>query len=152
MGVKPIPEGYHSVTPYLILKNASQAINFYQQAFNAKELMRIAAEGKVGHAEIMIGNSPIMLADETPDMGYPSPQTLGGTSVSMVIYVEDVDHIFQQALTAGAKELRPVKDQFYGDRMGTLIDPFGHIWSIATHKEDLTSEEIMQRAQTAMQG
>src|SRR5262245_2117067 len=146
MPVKPIPEGYHTVTPYLICKGAAQAIDFYKKAFGATELFRLAdPSGKIGHAEIKIGDSIIMLADEHPDMGYVGPQTLGGSSVGMMIYVEDVDARFAQAVAAGGKEQRPVKDQFYGDRTGTLIDPFGHLWTIGTHKEDLTPEEINRR-------
>src|SRR4051812_47963087 len=121
MAVKPIPEGYHTVTPYLIVNGGAQAIDFYKQAFGATELFRMdGPDGKVGHAEIRIGNSPVMLADEFPDMGFRSPRSLGGAGVSLMIYVEDVDAQFRQAIAAGAKELRPVKDQFYGDRSGTL--------------------------------
>jgi PhnB protein len=147
MAVKPIPEGYHSVTPYLIVSGASDAIEFYKKAFGAIELMRMSAPGeKIGHAEIKIGDSPIMLADEFPEMGYKSPQTLGGSPVSIMIYVEDVDTVFDRAIAAGGKEQRPVKDQFYGDRMGTLEDPFGHVWHVATHTEDVPAEEMEQRA------
>jgi PhnB protein len=151
MGVKPVPDGFYTATPYLIVNGAARALEFYQQAFGATELMRFAApNGKVGHAEIRIGNSPIMLADESPEMGYRGPQSLGGTPVSMVLYVEDVDTQFAQAIAAGAKELRPVQDQFYGDRSGTLEDPFGHVWTVATHKEDLTLEEIYSRMAALM--
>jgi PhnB protein len=151
MAVKPIPEGYYTATPYLIIKDAARAIAFYKQAFAATELMRFAdPSGKIGHAEIKIGNSPIMLADEHPDMGYRSPQSLGGTPVSILLYVADVDAQFRQALAAGAKEMRPVKDQFYGDRSGTLVDPFGHVWTIATHKEDVSLEEVNRRFETFM--
>ena len=144
---KPIPEGYHTATPYLIVSDAAGAISFYKRAFNAEERMRLARpRGKVGHAEIKIGNSPIMLADESPEMGYRAPQSLGGSSVTLLLYVEDVDAQFKQAVSAGAKVLRPVEDQFYGDRSGTLQDPFGHIWTIATHKHDLTFDEIRERA------
>jgi len=149
MAVKPIPEGYHSVTPYLIIKGASDAIEFYKKAFGATELFRFATPGgQIGHAEIKIGDSPIMLADEYPEMGYgyTSPQTVGGSSVSIMIYVEDVDTTFKQAIAAGGKEQRAVKDQFYGDRSGTLEDPFGHIWHVATHKEDVSPEEMERRA------
>jgi len=146
---KPIPEGYHSVTPYLIIKGASEAIDFYKKAFGATELFRMPApEGKIGHAEIKIGDSPIMLADEFPEMGYKSPQTLGGSPVSLMIYVADVDTVFKQAIAAGGKEQRPVKDQFYGDRSGTLEDPFGHVWHVATHKEDVSPEEMERRMKT----
>ena len=147
MAVKSIPEGYHSLTPYLIINGASDAIEFYKKAFGAVELMRMPAPGdKIGHAEIKIGDSPIMLADEFPEMGYKSPTTLGGSPVSLMIYVEDVDTVFKQAIAAGGKEQRPVKDQFYGDRSGTLEDPFGHVWHVATHKEDVSAEEMERRA------
>ncbi len=143
---KPIPEGYHSVTPYLIIKGATEAIDFYKKAFGATELFRMPApEGKIGHAEIKIGDSPIMLADESPEMGYKSPQSLGGSPISIMIYVADVDTVFKQAIAAGGKEQRPVKDQFYGDRSGTLEDPFGHVWHVATHKEDVSPEEMERR-------
>lgn len=147
MAVKPIPDGYHSVTPYLIVSAAADAIDFYKKAFGAVELMRMPAPGgKVGHAEIKIGDSAIMLADEFPEMGYKSPQTLGGSPVSIMIYVADVDAVFSRAIAAGGREQRPVKDQFYGDRSGTLEDPFGHVWHIATHKEDVSAEEMERRA------
>jgi len=143
---KPIPEGYHSVTPYLIIKGATEAIDFYKKAFGATELFRMPAPGgKIGHAEIKIGDSPIMLADESPEMGHKSPQTLGGSPISIMIYVADVDTVFKQAIAAGGKEQRPVKDQFYGDRSGTLEDPFGHVWHVATHKEDVSPEEMERR-------
>lgn len=145
---KPIPEGYHSVTPYLIINGATAALDYYTRAFGAVELFRMPApEGKIGHAEIKIGDSPIMLADEAPEMGYKSPQSLGGSPVSIMIYVEDVDTVFNRAIAAGGKEQRPVKDQFYGDRSGTLEDPFGHVWHVATHKEDVSPEEMERRAQ-----
>jgi PhnB protein len=151
MSVKPVPDGYHTVTPYLIVKGAARALDFYKQAFGATELMRMASpDGRVGHAEIRIGDSPIMLADEHPEMGYRGPEALGGTPVSIALYVEDVDALFRQAIAAGGKELRPVKDQFYGDRSGTLVDPFGHVWTIATHKLDLSPEELHRRAEAAM--
>jgi PhnB protein len=144
--VQPIPSGYHSVTPYLIVRNAAQAIEFYKKAFGAVELMRFPGpDGKLMHAEVKIGDSPVMLADEMPNEGYVGPQTLGNTSVSLMVYVEDVDTLFAQAIAAGAKAKRPVQDQFYGDRTGTLVDPFGHVWSIGTHKEDLSMEEIEKR-------
>lgn len=146
MAVKPIPDGYHTATPYLIVKDAARAIEFYVRAFGATELMRLAdPSGKIGHAEIKIGDSPIMLADEFPDMGTRSPHAYGGTAVSTCLYVEDVDRIFAQAVAAGAAVQRPVVDQFYGDRSGTLVDPFGHVWTIATHKEDVSNEEISRR-------
>lgn len=148
MQVNPIPEGYHTLTPYLIVHDGPQAIDFYKKAFGAMETMRIdAPDGKVGHAELEIGDSRFMLADEFPDMGFRSPQSLGGTGVSMMMYVKDVDNAFRQAISAGATELRPVKDQFYGDRSGTLQDPYGHVWTLSTHIEDLTEEEIRSRSE-----
>ena len=153
MSVKPVPEGYHSVTPYLIIRGATEAIEFYKKAFGATELFRFPApEGKIGHAEIKIGDSPIMLADEHPDMGYKGPQTLNGSPVSIMIYVEDVDTTFNQAVGAGATVKHEVTDKFYGDRMGTVVDPFGHVWHVATHKEDVSVEEMQQRAKAAHGG
>jgi PhnB protein len=147
---KPIPDGYHTATPYLIVKGAAQAIEFYKKAFGATELMRMPQPGgKIGHAEIKIGDSPIMLADESPDVGARSPQSIGGSPVSIMLYVEDVDRIFSQAVAAGAKVKRPVADQFYGDRTGGIEDPFGHLWYIATHKEDVSPEEMRKRAAAA---
>jgi len=148
MAVKPIPEGYHTVTPYLVVRDAASALDFYKKAFAATELMRMdGAGGKVMHAEIKIGDSPLMLADECPEMGARGPQSLGGSAVSMLIYVKDVDARFNLAIAAGGKALRPVQDQFYGDRSGTLVDPFGHVWTIATHKEDVSPEEMHKRAE-----
>jgi PhnB protein len=150
MAVKPIPEGYHSVTPYLYAKGAAHAIEFYKRAFSATERMRILQpDGRVGHAEIHIGDSIIMLADEFPEMDVRSPQSLGGSPVSIHLYVEDADVMFNQAVTAGAKVKRPMADQFYGDRVGGVEDPFGHTWWISTHKEDLSPEEIAKRAAAA---
>jgi PhnB protein len=150
MPVKPIPEGYHSVTPYLIIRGAAKAIEFYQKAFGATELFRFPTpDGKIGHAEIKIGDSPIMLADEYPEMGYNSPQSLSGSPVSLMIYVDDVDSVFNQAVAAGASVKEAVSDKFYGDRIGTLTDPFGHVWHISTHKEDVSIEEMQKRAQAA---
>jgi PhnB protein len=149
--VKAIPEGYHSVTPYLIVKGAAEAIEFYKAALGATELFRMQSPGgQIGHAEIKIGDSQIMLADEHPDMGYVGPQTLGGSPVSLMVYVEDVDAVAARTRAAGAKVLREVQDQFYGDRSGTFQDPFGHVWTISTHKEDLTPEEMDRRAKEAM--
>jgi PhnB protein len=145
MPVKPIPDGYHSVTPYLIVKNAAKALDFYAKAFGAKELFRMPMpDGTVGHAEIEIGNSRIMLADEAPAMGFKSPDVYGGTPVSLMIYVENVNDAYPRALKAGGRELKPLQDQFYGDRSGTLADPFGHVWTIATHVRDVPMEEMKQ--------
>lgn len=153
MAVKPIPEGYHTATPYLIIKGAADAIEFYKQAFGAAELFRFPApDGKIGHAEIKIGDSPIMLADEYPDMGYKGPKSLGGSPVSLMIYVEDVDTVFNRAVNGGATVKEAVSDKFYGDRIGTLVDPFGHIWHVSTHKEDVSLEEMEKRAQAAGAG
>lgn len=144
--VQPIPEGYHSVTPYLVLRGGARALDFYKAAFGATEVMRMPGEeDKVMHAEIKIGDSHVMLADEFPEMGFAGPETHGGTSVSLMLYVEDCDAVFAQALAAGATELRPMADQPYGDRSGTLKDPFGHVWTVGTHKEDLTPDEIAER-------
>ena len=148
MTIKPIPDGYHSVTPYLSIKGATEAIEFYKRAFNATELFRLVApNGQIGHAEIKIGDSAIMLADACEDGAFRNPQSLGGSSVGLHVYVEDVDALFVRAVDAGAKAVRPVQDQFYGDRSGTLEDPFGHVWFLATHKEDLAPEEINRRAE-----
>lgn len=150
MSVKPIPEGYHSVTPYLIVRGAAAAIDYYIKAFGAKELFRFPApDGKIGHAEIKIGDAPIMIADEYPDMGYNGPQSLGGSPVSLMIYVEDVDTVFNRAVESGGTVKEALQDKFYGDRMGTLVDPFGHIWHVATHKEDVSMEEMERRAKAA---
>ncbi len=147
---KPIPEGYHTATPYLIIKNAARAIDFYKKAFGATERMRMAdPTGKVMHAEIQIGDSRIMIADEFPEMGARSPESLGGSPVSIFLYVEDVDALAKQATSAGAKVLMPIQDQFWGDRYGKLTDPFGHLWDIATHKEDVAPEEMHKRAAAA---
>jgi PhnB protein len=151
--IKPIPDGYHTATPYLIITNAAQAIEFYKEAFGATELMRLAApDGKLMHAEIRIGDSPIMLCDECPDWNALSPQTIGGTAVSIMLYVDDVDSVVNRAVATGATVLMPVEDQFWGDRMGTLVDPYGHKWSIATHAEDVSPEEIDKRAKALFAG
>ena len=151
--VKPIPDGYHSVTPYLSIKGAAAALEYYKKAFGAIELFRMdGPDGRIGHAEIKIGDSPIMLADEYPEMEFVSPQTLGGSPVGLMIYVEDVDTVYARALTEGGQEVKPLQDQFYGDRSGTLKDPFGHVWTIATHKEDVSPEEIDRRAAAAHGG
>jgi len=152
MKTKAIPDGYHTATPYLIVNGATQALEFYKKAFGATEMMRFPGPvGKIMHAEIKIGDSPIMLADEAPEMGARSPKTIGGTPVSLLLYVEDVDAWASKAVAAGAKVQRPVQDQFYGDRTGTFEDPFGHVWSIATHKEDVSLEEMKKRAASAFQ-
>jgi PhnB protein len=151
MPVKPIPEGYHSATPYLIVNGAARAIEFYKKAFRATELMRMADPGgKIMHAEIKIGDSPIMLADEVPQMGAKSPEAYGGSPITIMLYVEDVDSTVKQAVAAGAKLTRPVADQFYGDRTGGIKDPFGHEWYVATHKEDVPPEEMKRRSEAAM--
>lgn len=151
MPVKPIPEGYHSVTPYLIVKDAARAIEFYKKAFGARELLRLGGtEGQVGHAEIQIGDSPVMLADEHPGIGALGPQSLGGAAVSLLLYVADADAVVKQAEMAGATVERPVKDQFYGDRSGTVADPFGHKWTIATHREDVSPEEMRRRFEASL--
>ena len=145
--VKPIPEGYHSVTPYLILSGAGEAIAFYKKALGAAEVMRMDdPSGKIHHAEISIGDSRIMLADEYPEIQALSPKTIGGSPVSLHVYVEDVDTMIERAVQAGAKLVQPVADKFYGDRVGGIEDPFGYRWFLATHKEDLSMDEIRRRA------
>ena len=149
MAVAPIPPGYASVTPYLIVRGAKKAIDFYQRAFGAVELFRLDGPGgTIGHAEIRIGDSAVMLADGMD--GFPDPLTLGGAGTSLHLYVPDVDAAFARAIAAGATVRRPVADQFYGDRTGTLTDPFGHVWSLATHVEDVPHEEIHRRFQALM--
>jgi PhnB protein len=143
MSVPFQPAGYHSVTPYLIVRGAAQALAFYAQAFGAVEILRLPMGGLIGHAEIRIGDSVVMLADEMD--GYPGPEAIGGSPVSLMIYTKDVDAMFDRALAAGAKPKRPVADQFYGDRTGVLVDPYGHVWSIATHVEDVPEDEIVRR-------
>ena len=146
MAVNPIPDGYHTITPYLTARNASEAIEFYKSAFNATEVGRLVMpDGGIAHAEVMIGDSKIMISEESEDWGNLSPQALNGSPVNLCIYVEDVDASFAQALAVGATTKTEVEDQFYGDRMGTLTDPYGHIWTIMTHKEDLTFDEMQQR-------
>jgi PhnB protein len=145
--VKPQPDGYHAITVYLIIDGASDAIDFYAKVFGTKERMRMPApDGKIGHAELDLGDSVIMLADEFPDMGIKSPTTLGGSPAFLHIYVDDVDTVFNGAVAAGAKMLQPLEDKFYGDRAGMLEDPYGHIWSVATHIEDVPEEEMEARA------
>jgi PhnB protein len=149
--VKPIPDGYRVVTPYLIVGDGAAAVRFYQQAFGASERMRLTRpDGRIGHAELEIGDSVIMLADEHPEHGALSPHSVGGSPVTLHVYVERVDDVVARATAAGAIVMRPVEDQFYGDRSGSIRDPFGHIWHIATHIEDVSPEEIDRRA-AAMQ-
>jgi PhnB protein len=149
--VKPIPDGYPRVTPYLHVDGANAAIEFYSKVFGATERMRMPAPGgKIGHAELQIGNSVIMLADEFPDMNVRGPKAFGGTPVTVMVYVEDVDQAFDRAIKGGAKEIRPVMDQFYGDRSGEFEDPFGHRWNVATHVEDVPPDEMAKRAATVM--
>jgi len=152
MPAQPIPPGYHTVTPYLVVRGGEQAIDFYTRAFGATELFRMAdPSGKIGHAEIRIGDSHVMLADEFPEMGSVSPQTAGGSAVGLYLYVDNVDALAAQAVAAGAIVERPVKDQFYGDRSGTFRDPFGHRWTIATHIEDVSLADIDVRAKALQQ-
>lgn len=151
MAVPPIPNGYHTVTPYLYIKGAAQAIEYYKKAFGAVETMRMDMPGgKLGHAEIKIGDSAVMLADEQPQMDIAGPETRGGATTSFVIYVKDVDSAYQQALAAGGTEIRAVQNMFYGDRVGVLRDPFGHVWSLATHVEDVPKGELRKRLEDLM--
>jgi PhnB protein len=144
--VQAIPAGYAGVTPYLIVRDATRAIDFYKNAFGATELMRFPAPGgKIAHAELKIGGGVVMLADESPEAGHQSPQALGGTPISLLFYVADVDAQFAKAVAAGGTVTNPLKDQFYGDRSGTLADPFGHVWTLATHTEDLSADEVQRR-------
>lgn len=153
MAVKPIPDGYPQVMPYLSVDGASAAIDFYTMVFGATERMRMGApDGKVGHAELAIGDSVIMLADYFPEVGNRSPQAIGGSPVMIMIYVEDVDAVFAKALEAGATEQRAVEDQFYGDRGGQFVDPFGHLWFVATHVEDVSDEEMARRSEQRATG
>lgn len=145
MAVNPVPDGYHSITPYLCVNGAARAIEFYRDAFGAEEVFRIPMpDGSIGHAEIRIGDTRISLADDNPDGGLLSPQ--GSSPVGLLLYVEDVDALFRRAITAGATVMQPLADQFYGDRMGTLEDPFGHVWFVATHIEDVPEDELEKRA------
>jgi PhnB protein len=150
MAVKPIPDGYTSVTPYLIVNDASKALDYYKMAFGANELMRFDGPGgKIVHAEFQIGNSRLMIADEMPEMGHRSPQSIGGSGTGLMLYVDDVDSTFERAITGGATVMKKVENQFYGDRSGSLTDPFGHIWTIATHVEDVSEEEMQKRMEAA---
>ena len=151
--VKPIPDDFPRVTPYLSVDGAAKAIDFYSTVFDAKERMRMdGPPGKIVHAEIQLGDSVIMLADVFPDMGGKSPKDIGGSPVTIMVYVDDVDAAFKRAIKGGAKEVRPVEDQFYGDRSGTFEDPFGHIWNVATHIEDVSEEEMAKRMAQQGQG
>ena len=146
MAVKPIPDGYHSVTPYLIVDGGARALDFYAKALGAKEFVRMPApDGRIGHAEMRVGDSVIMLADENPEMHALGPKSVGGTPVSLMVYVDDVDKVFARAVAAGATVERPVANQFYGDRTGGIVDPFGHRWYLATHVEDVSPEEMKRR-------
>lgn len=150
MAVQTKPAGYHSVTPYLIVDNATKALEFYQKALNAEELFRLPIPGdkgtqKIGHAEIRIGDSQLMLSDENPEMDALSPKRLGGTPAGFMIYVDDVDKAFEQAVKAGGKPVQPVENQFWGDRTGTIVDPFGHKWTLGTHVEDVPPEKLQKR-------
>ena len=148
--VKPIPDGYPRLSPYICVDGAAKAIDFYSEVLGAKERMRMGGpDGKIGHSEIKIGDSPLMLADEFPEMDFLSPQTIGGTPVTLTMQVEKVDDVVKQALDAGAKLLRPVEDQFYGERAGQIEDPFGHQWFLMTHIEDVSPEEMQRRATAA---
>jgi len=151
--VQPIPTGYPRLSPYLCVDGAARAIEFYTDVLGATERMRMdGPDGRIGHAELQLGDSIIMLADEYPDMGFLSPARIGGTAVTLHAYVEDVDAVFEKALAAGAKALRPVENQFYGDRSGQFEDPFGHRWNVASHVEDVDAEEMARRAEQAASG
>jgi PhnB protein len=153
VAVKPIPDGYHSITPYLIVKGAAAALDFYKKAFGAQELFRFPGpDGKVMHAEFKIGNSPLMMSDEWPEHGFTGPLTRGGTTVSILIYTENVDAFLDRAITAAVKVLKPLQNQFYGDRSATVADPFGHVWTVATHIEDVSSEELQKRMAAMQKG
>jgi PhnB protein len=146
----PIPAGYHSLTPYLYVHDGVAALQFYARAFGARELYRMEGpSGKIGHAELQVGDSRLMLADEAPEIGVRSPKSIGGSAMCLLLYVEDVDRVMDEAVRAGGTVTRPVKDQFYGDRTGVLTDPFGHLWTVATHKEDVSPEELQRRASAA---
>jgi len=152
MSVRSVPEGYAAITPYLIIDRAADAIDYYTRVFGAKELMRFGGpDDTIGHAELQIGDSRIMLADEQPQMGYRSPKAANGTPVSLMLYVDDVDRVFKRAVAEGGRAHQEVKNQFYGDRSGTLIDPFGHVWTIATHVEDVSPEEMQRRMEAMTQ-
>ena len=151
MSVKPIPEGYHSVSPYITVQDSAKAIDFYKRAFGATEHARMQGpDGRIAHAEIKVGDSMIMLADETPMNDCKSPQSVGGTTVNLFLYVTDVDSVYNRAVSAGAKAVAQPQDMFWGDRFGKLLDPFGHSWALATHKEDVSPEEMQKRMKAAM--
>jgi PhnB protein len=151
MRVKQVPEGYHTATPYLLIGGASKAIDYYRKAFGAEEVMRFAdPSGTVAHAEIQIGDSRIMLGEEMPQIGFRGPRTIGSSPAGIALYVADVDAVFDRAIAAGGTAMRPVVDQFYGDRSGTLTDPFGHVWTVATHIEDVPPEEMRRRFEAHM--
>ena len=151
--VKPIPDGYHTIIPYLSIKGAAAAIDFYKKAFGATESMRLAQpDGRIGHAELQLGDSRVMLADEFAEMDFRSPLSMGGSPVHIHMYVDNVDTVVNRAVAAGAKVIRPVQDQFYGDRTGTVADPYGHVWHVATHVEDVSPEEIGKRAAAQHKG
>ncbi|RIK62398.1 MAG: glyoxalase [Planctomycetota bacterium] len=153
MAAKPIPDGFHTVTPHIVCQNAAAAIDFYKKAFGAEEVCRMPNPGGgLMHAEVAIGNSRVMLVDEMPQMGCKSPKTLGGSPVTIHLYVNDADKVFNQAVSAGATPIMPVQDMFWGDRYGLVADPFGHQWSIATHKEDLTPQQMSERMAKMMAG
>jgi PhnB protein len=145
MAVKAVPDGYRSVTPYVIVDGAAEAIEFYKKAFGAEEVLRMPMGDRIGHAEIRIGDSIVMLSDEWPDFGMLGPKSRGGPTSTMMFYVQDCDALFRQAVAAGATEVRPLQDQFYGDRSGTVADPFGHHWTLSTHVEDVSEEELRRR-------
>lgn len=146
MPVKPVPDGYHTVTPYLVVNGGASALEFYKKVFGATELTRFdGPDGKLAHAEIRIGDSIVMLSDEFVDRGFRGPQSIGGSPVGLMVYVDDCDKMFNRAIAAGATVKKPLEDQFYGDRSGTLVDPFGHLWTIGTHKEDVSPEELQRR-------
>jgi len=148
ISAKPVPEGFHTATPTLVVRNAAQAIDFYKKVFGAEEIMRMPSpDGKISHAEIKIGDSIIFLSDEFPNMGGKSPQTLGGFTGGIYLYVPDVDAVFEKAVAAGGKAAMPVSDMFWGDRHGNFVDPYGHSWGVSTHTEDLSEEEMGKRAQ-----
>lgn len=151
--VKPIPDGYHTITPHIVVRDAAKALDFYKKALGAEETFRMPGpDGKVMHAEMRVGDSAMMLGEEKPEMGARSPLAVGGTSITLSLYVEDADKLFQRAVAAGAKPILPMSDMFWGDRYGVVVDPFGHQWALMTHKEDVPPEEMSKRAATACAG